>query len=202
VTEAVTGIDLVHWQLRIARGESLQIDPRQALTPHGHAIECRVYAEDPDTGFLPSPGRVVSVAVPSGPGVRDDRGVENGDDITIFYDPLIAKLTVWGASRGEAIERLSRALDEYRVAGVRTTLPFFRWLVRQPAFRTGGLSTAFLDEVLATRREPFVAPSPEAVVDGAFAAAVAIWSGGRRALASASLPASRWHSIGRRERLR
>jgi len=203
VTEAVTGVDLVQWQLRIARGEALTIDARQAIEPRGHAIECRIYAEDPDQGFMPSPGRVTSVAVPAGPGVRDDRGVTSGDEIPIFYDPLIAKLTVWGASRQEAIARLSRALNEYRVTGVRTTLPFFRWLVRQPEFAAGPLSTTFLDHVLATRREPFMSPAPDDLVDGAVAAAVATWFRGRRALAATSGSAtSRWEQAGRRERLR
>jgi acetyl-CoA carboxylase biotin carboxylase subunit len=203
VTEAVTGIDLVQWQLRIARGEPLVIDARQALEPRGHAIECRIYAEDPDQGFLPSPGRLTSIAVPGGPGVRDDRGVAAGDEIPVFYDPLIAKLTVWGETRPAAIDRLRRALDEYRVAGVRTTLPFFRWLVREPAYAAGALTTTFLDEILAARHEPFVAPTPGQIVDGAVVAAAATWMRGRRpAPASSSADVSRWHLAGRRERLR
>jgi acetyl-CoA carboxylase biotin carboxylase subunit len=203
VTEAVTGIDLVQWQLRIAAGEPLTIDPRQAIEPRGHAIECRVYAEDPDRGFLPSPGRVSSIASPGGPGVRDDRGVVAGDDVPIHYDPLLAKLTVWGATRSDAVQRLSRALDEYRVSGVRTTLPFFRWLVRQPEFSRGPLSTTFLDDVLASRDEPFVVPTPEQTVDAALVAAVATWMRGRRAAADAPLQVdSRWRAAGRQERLR
>jgi acetyl-CoA carboxylase biotin carboxylase subunit len=203
VTEAVTGIDLVQWQLRIARGEPLSVDPRQAIDPRGHAIECRIYAEDPDRGFLPSPGRVTSIVTPGGPGVRNDRGVIAGDEIPIFYDPLIAKLTVWGETRSDAIHRLRRALDEYRVAGVRTTLPFFRWLVREPAYAAGPLSTSFLDEVLAARHEPFVTPTPEQTIDGAVVAAVATWMRGRRAAPDPSAPdVSRWQSAGRRERLR
>jgi acetyl-CoA carboxylase biotin carboxylase subunit len=203
ITEAVTGIDLVQWQLRIARGEPLTIDPRLAIEPRGHAIECRIYAEDPDRGFLPSPGYVASIAAPAGPGVRDDRGVTAGDEIPVFYDPLIAKLTVWGETRSDAIQRLRRALDEYRVTGVRTTLPFFRWLVHQPAYIAGPLSTTFLDDVLASRHEPFVVPTPEQIVDGAVMAAVATWMRGRRAAPSATGPDdSRWQAVGRRERLR
>src|SRR5690606_3295865 len=145
VTEMVTGIDLVHWQLRVALGERLTIDPERALAPRGHAIECRVIAEDPDEGFLPSPGRVLGLRVPHGPGVRDDGGVADGFEIPIFYDSLIAKLVVWGETRDIAIQRLRRALREYQVRGVKTTLPFFRWLVDEPAFQTADVHTAWLD---------------------------------------------------------
>ena len=119
VTEQVTGIDLVHWQLKIALGEKLTIDPEQALTPRAHAIECRIYAEDPDRGFMPSPGLVRALSAPTGPGVRDDRGVASGFEIPIFYDSMIAKLVVWGDTRADAVARLRRALDEYRVVGVK-----------------------------------------------------------------------------------
>ena len=117
ITELVTGIDLVQWQIRVARGERLSIDPIQSLTPRGHAIECRIYAEDPDNEFLPSPGRVVGLRVPAGPGIRrDDGGVTPGLEVPVYYDPLIAKLSAWGASRDEAIARMARALGEYRGA--------------------------------------------------------------------------------------
>ena len=156
VTEMVTGIDLVHWQLRVAMGETLTIDPERALTPRGHAIECRIYAEDPDQGFMPSPGRVLGLQVPQGPGVRDDGGVAAGFEIPIFYDSMIAKLVVWGETREVATARLRRALSEYQVRGVRTTLPFFRWLTEQPEFASAGFHTAWLDGVLAGRNgEPF-----------------------------------------------
>ncbi len=203
VTEAVTGIDLVQWQLRIARGEALTIDARQALEPRGHALECRIYAEDPDRGFMPSPGRVTAIETPGGPAVRDDRGVSAGDEIPVHYDPLIAKLTVWGETRAAAVDRLRRALDEYRVTGVRTTLPFFRWLVRQPVFSAGPLSTTFLDEVLANRQEPFVVPTEDQIVDAALAAAVATWTRGRRTLPGDNeASVSRWRDAGRREQRR
>ena len=173
VTEMVTGIDLVHWQLRVAMGEKLSIDPDRALTPRGHAIECRIIAEDPDQGFMPSPGRVLGLTVPQGPGVRDDGGVAEGFDIPIFYDSMIAKLVVWGESREVAIARLRRALSEYQVRGVRTTLPFFRWLTEQPEFASADFHTAWLDGVLASRKgEPFAAISDADVRAAVITAAV------------------------------
>ncbi len=176
VTELVTGIDLVHWQLRVAMGERLTIDPAQALTPRGHAIECRIYAEDPDLGFMPSPGLVRALSVPGGPGVRDDRGVSAGFEIPLFYDSMISKLVVWGTDRPQAVARLRRVLDEYRVAGVRTTLPFFRWLVGQPEFSAGAFDTTYLDGLLASRKgQAFVEPSGSDGDDAAIVAAVAAW---------------------------
>ncbi len=187
VTELVTGLDLVQWQLRIAQGARLDVPPEQALTPRGHAIECRIYAEDPDAGFLPSPGVVRALAVPGGPGVRDDRGVATGFEIPVFYDSMIAKLAVWGATRAEAIGRLTRALDEYRVVGVKTTVPFFQWLVRQPAFVDAAFDTTYLDRVLASRNGlPFVAPTAADEDAAAMAAALASWFRAHQAAAGAA----------------
>src|SRR6476620_6848431 len=106
----VTSIDLVHWQIRIARGERLDIDPEAALTPKGHAIECRISAEDPDLGFMPSPGLIRGLRPAAGPGVRDDGGVSVGFTVPVFYDSMIAKLVAWAGSRRLAIDRMSRAL--------------------------------------------------------------------------------------------
>jgi acetyl-CoA carboxylase, biotin carboxylase subunit len=152
VTEMVTGIDLVHWQIRLARGEPLTLDADRALRPEGHAIECRIYAEDPDQSFMPSPGRIRDLRPASGPGVRDDGGVATGYEVPLFYDSLIAKLVVQAGSRGDAIARMSRALHEYHVLGIRTTIPFFVWLMRQPDFRAGRFDTTYLDTLLAERR--------------------------------------------------
>jgi acetyl-CoA carboxylase biotin carboxylase subunit len=149
VTEMVTSIDLVRWQIRIARGERLTIDADGALTPHGHAIECRIYAEDPDQGFLPSPGLIRGLRPASGPGVRDDGGVSVGYTVPVHYDSLIAKLVVWDASRGAAVARMSRALREYQVLGIRTTIPFFVWLLREPEYLAGRYDTTYLDRLLA-----------------------------------------------------
>ncbi len=197
VTEMVTGIDLVHWQLRIAMGEPLTVDPVRALTPRGHAIECRIYAEDPDQGFMPSPGIVRSLSVPGGPGVRDDRGVAAGFEIPLFYDSMISKLIVWGETRQQGIARLTRVLDEYRVIGVRTTLPFFRWLVAQPEFADGQFDTTYLDALLSARKgQPFLEATEADVDDAVVVAALAAWS--RAHQASAGAPTSSASGVWRR----
>ena len=152
VTEMVTGLDLVEWQIRIARGERLALDPAALLEPAGHAIECRVYAEDPDAGFLPSPGRISTLHVPHGPGVRDDSGTEAGAEVPIFYDPLISKLIAWGGDRLSATARMKRAIREYEVRGVQTTLSFFSWMLDHPDFAAARFHTGYLDEALAARQ--------------------------------------------------
>ena len=151
VTEMVTGLDLVHWQIRIARGERLDIDPLRALTPLGHAIECRIYAEDPDQGFMPAPGLIRALRPASGPGIRDDGGVNAGYSVPVYYDSLIAKLVAWGGSRDDAIARMARALEEYQVLGIRTTIPFFVWLMRQTEDRDGRYDTTWLDRLMTER---------------------------------------------------
>jgi acetyl-CoA carboxylase biotin carboxylase subunit len=151
ITEMVTGVDLVRWQLRIARGERLTLTPDALLLPLGHAIECRIYAEDANAGFLPSPGTITALRTPGGPGIRDDGWVEPGTEVTTFYDSLLSKLIAWGADRTEAIARMRRALREYEVIGVQTTVPFFHWMLQQPAFLDGGVHTSFLDELLQQR---------------------------------------------------
>ncbi len=202
VTEMVTGIDLVHWQLRIAQGERLTITPERALTPRAHAIECRIYAEDPDAGFLPSPGLVRALSTPSGPGIRDDRGVAPGFEIPVFYDSMIAKLVAWGDTRPDAIATLRRALDEYRVVGVKTTLPFFRWLIGQPSFQDAKFDTTYLDRVLAARAGvPFVEPTEDDAIDAAIVAAIGAWR--RRAVADTpAATGGEWRRAARIEGLR
>jgi acetyl-CoA carboxylase biotin carboxylase subunit len=173
ITETVTGVDLVRWQIRIARGERLDIDPERALTPAGHAIECRIYAEDPDNHFLPSPGRILQLRAPAGPGIRDDSGAEAGADVPIFYDPMISKLIAWGEDRPQAIARMQRALREYEVVGIKTTVPFFRWMLEQRDFVEGRFHTAYLDEVLRSRAgEPFTSADEERVEIAVIAAAI------------------------------
>jgi acetyl-CoA carboxylase biotin carboxylase subunit len=173
ITEMVTGIDLVQWQIRIARGERLDLDPAAMLTPAGHAIECRIYAEDPDAGFMPSPGHIAAMRVPNGPGIRDDSGTEAGADVPIFYDPMISKLIAWGADRPQAITRMRRALREYDVLGIKTTVPFFRWMLAQPEFVEARFHTSYLDEVLRARQgEPFTHVADELVDIAVIAAAI------------------------------
>src|SRR6185369_4350092 len=164
VTEMVTGVDLVAWQIRIARGERLTLNPGELLTPRGHAIECRIYAEDPDAGFMPSPGRISALRVPDGPGIRDDSGTEEGAEVPIFYDPLISKLIAWGADRPQAIARMRRALREYDVRGIRTTVPFFTWMLDQRDFVDASFHTSYLDDVLRARQgRPFTSPDEDMI---------------------------------------
>jgi acetyl-CoA carboxylase biotin carboxylase subunit len=143
VTELVTGFDLVREQIRVAAGYELSFR-QEDVSWRGHAIECRVYAEDPENNFMPSPGLISRLRVPMGAGIRDDSGVTEKTEVSIFYDPMISKLAAWGRNRAEAIDRLRRALDEYTVGGIRTTLPIFRAIVRDEEFIAGKLDTGFI----------------------------------------------------------
>ncbi|MDQ2746080.1 MAG: ATP-grasp domain-containing protein, partial [Acidobacteriota bacterium] len=143
VTELVTGIDLVREQIRVAYGEKLSFT-QDEIKWETHAIECRVYAEDPENNFLPSPGKITRLRVPQGNGVRDDGGVYEGAEVSIYYDPMISKLAVFGKTRSEAIDRLRRALREYEVGGIKTTIPFFQEIVEDEVFISGNLDTGFI----------------------------------------------------------
>jgi acetyl-CoA carboxylase biotin carboxylase subunit len=210
VTEMVTGIDLVEWQIRIARGERLTIDPARALTPRGHAIECRVYAEDADSGFMPSPGRITALRPPAGPGIRDDSGFEAGDQVSVYYDALISKLVASGADRAQATARMRRALAEYDVRGIRTTVPFFRWLLDEPLFLDAAFHTEFLDTLLQQRRgTSFLRPETSlrevALVAAAiYASRIAsdVESGFSRTTVAASSGTAAWTQQARVESLR
>ena len=148
VTEWVTGLDLVHWQIRIAAGERLSVQ-QSDMRWNGSAIECRVYAEDPENNYFPSPGEITFYSEPSGPGVRVDAGAYTGWKVPIEYDPLLAKLTVWAHDRPTAIARMRRALSEYRVLGITTNLGLFDAVMRDEEFAAGHLHTGFLDEFKA-----------------------------------------------------
>jgi len=144
VTELVTGQDLVREMVRIAQGETLAFT-QDELTTRGAAIECRVYAEDPSNGFLPSPGVIETLQVPAGPGIRDDGGAYAGCNISSFYDPLISKLSVWAPTRERAVARMRRALSEYVVTGIRTNLAFHEKLFAHPEFAAGRYDTGFIE---------------------------------------------------------
>jgi acetyl-CoA carboxylase biotin carboxylase subunit len=148
VTEAVTGVDLVDWQIRIAAGEPLAL-AQEDIELEGHAIEVRIYAEDPDKGFVPSPGPIVAWSAPSGTGVRLDSGFDGGQVVTPHYDPMIAKLIVSGGDRDEALARLEGALAEFTIAGLRTGLPFLRRICANPRFRKGAYDTGFIEQEMA-----------------------------------------------------
>jgi len=203
VTELVTGVDLVHWQIRIAEGVPLTLDPERTLTPVGHAIEARIYAEDPDNRFMASPGRVTHLRPPSGPGVRDDSGLTAPGEVPIYYDPLVSKLSAWGTDRIQAIARLARALREYEIEGIQTTLPFFRWLVGERDFLEARFDTTYLDDVLASRGgRPFWEASRGAEDLAVIAVAVQVAASGHRARALPATSSTAWASVGRHEALR
>jgi acetyl-CoA carboxylase biotin carboxylase subunit len=157
VTELVTGIDLVREQITVADGAPLSFN-QDDIHWNGHAIECRIYAEDPENNFFPSPGKITFLQAPAGPGIRDDSGVRSGSEVSIHYDPMISKLAAWGRTRVEAIDRLRSALDEYRIEGIKTTLPFFREIVRDEEFIAGRLDTGFISR-FHERRKAVASPS-------------------------------------------
>jgi acetyl-CoA carboxylase, biotin carboxylase subunit len=169
VTEMVWGVDIVKEQLRIAAGEKLQFTQAD-LAPSGHAIECRIYAEDPARKFAPSPGLIRYLNLPEGPGVRNENGVYAGYTVPVFYDPMLSKLVCHAATRGEAIARMKRALMEYRVEGIDTTIPFFTYIMNHPDFAAAKFDTSFIDKIL--KEVDFgEGKAPDGQLDAAIAAA-------------------------------
>jgi acetyl-CoA carboxylase biotin carboxylase subunit len=203
VTELVTGLDLVHWQLRIAAGEPLTLR-QEDIQWRGSAIECRIYAEDPENGFLPSPGTITRLDRPAGPGVRLDSGVYLGWTIPMEYDPLVAKLAVHAETRDLAIARLRGALEEYSVDGVKTTIPFFHQILDDAEFRAGRLHTGFIAEYFRRREVPATDPVVEEMA--ALAGALAASRGTTAAGASNGRPgagaASAWRTTGHQRGMR
>jgi acetyl/propionyl-CoA carboxylase alpha subunit len=191
VTEAVTGIDLVRAQLVVAAGGHLPWE-QDDISPRGHAIECRIYAEDPAEGFLPQAGRLLLYREPAGPGIRIDSGVEEGGEIAVNYDPLLAKLVVYGETRAVAIERALAALREYPILGIRTNIPFLIRLLDHAEFRAARLHTRLIYEHLEVLVEEPEAP-PEAL---AVAALMSDGGAGGRSEESRTL-ADPWTSLGR-----
>ena len=194
VTELVTGIDLVREQLRLAAGEPLGY-AQDDVVARGWAIECRISAEDPAAGFIPSPGRVSTWRPPAGPWVRVDAGVDQGAEVSLHYDPLMAKLIVWAEDRNAAVRRMSAALAEFGVGGVRTTIPFHRAVMRHPDFLAGRLSTAFVQRAFPGGRGLPV-PSPERARVAAVAAVLRARAQAP-SLPSATAAPSRWAMAGR-----
>jgi acetyl-CoA carboxylase biotin carboxylase subunit len=144
VTEMVTGFDIVKWMIRIASGEKLPF-AQDELSINGHAIECRVYAEDPEKNFLPSPGKLEYLRTPTGPGVRNDSSIYSGYEVTPFYDPMLSKLIVWGETREEAIKRMKTALREYVALGVKTNIGFLQRVMDNDEFICGNIDTGFIE---------------------------------------------------------
>jgi acetyl-CoA carboxylase biotin carboxylase subunit len=162
VTEWITGLDLVAWQIKVAEGVKLPLD--RSISPRGHAIEARIYAEDPEQKFLPSPGQIRQLSAPAGHFVRDDSGVYEGYTVSSHYDPMISKLSAWAHSRREAIARLTRALDQYVVTGITTNISYLRSVLRHPAFAAGAYDTEFLEREHATLLNDQRAPLPATAV--------------------------------------
>jgi acetyl-CoA carboxylase biotin carboxylase subunit len=168
VTELVTGLDLVHLQMHIASGEELPFK-QEDIQLRGHAIECRIYAEDPDNNFFPSPGQITRLISPSGPGIRRDSGMYEGWNVPLDYDPLLAKLVGYGETRDQAIHRLLRALYEYFVGGIKTNISLFRRILKDPDFQAGNIDTSFLDRLLT---KPSNETDPRRPVIAALGAAI------------------------------
>ncbi|MGH7126901.1 MAG: biotin/lipoyl-containing protein, partial [Stellaceae bacterium] len=190
VTEAITGLDLVAWQLKVAAGEPLPLRQDQILC-RGHAIEVRLYAEDPQRNFLPSTGRLTAMTPPEGPGVRVDTGVRGGDAVSVHYDPLIAKLIVWGEDRDAAVRRLSRALAAYRVGGLATNREFLYRVASHPAYRAGETDTGFIDRHRAALIPP-LEPAPAAALAAASLIRVLEQAASRAAAGTSPEPHSPW----------
>src|SRR5262252_1607907 len=211
VTELVTGLDLVHLQIHIANGERLPFTQNDVQI-RGHAIECRIYAEDPDNNYFPSPGKITLLLLPSGPGIRRDSGMYEGWTVPMDYDPLLAKLIGYGTDRDQAIGRLTRALNEYFVGGIRTNISLFRRILNHPDFRSAKIDTGFLDRMLKQKNEqPDFQADAEAtevavIAAGMFATlgSAAAGAGERATRDGASVNAeasSNWRVAARREAL-
>ena len=200
VTEMVTSLDLVALQIAIAGGKPLPF-AQHDVHLQGHAVECRIYAEDPDNHFFPSPGKILDRHTPGGPGIRLDDGVYAGWTVPTEYDPLLGKLIAWGSNRNQAIGRLRRALDEYYVAGIKTNVGLFRRILVDPEFVRGEIHTKWLDAFLARPAERSTEP---ASIEDAAALAAALWHASKNGAAKPHrdpTPDSQWRVEGRREQL-
>jgi acetyl-CoA carboxylase biotin carboxylase subunit len=201
VTELVTGLDLVHLQIRIAQGEPLSLR-QQDIQLRGHAIECRIYAEDPDNGFFPSPGRITRLIQPDGPGIREDSGIYEGWVVPMDYDPMLSKLVAHAPTREAAIARMLRALDEYVIGGIRTNLALFRRILRDPDFQAARIDTGYLERLLAQPAPERAARSAEEL-ERVAAIAAALFESQKPAATNpaATQPASAWKRAAHAESL-
>jgi acetyl-CoA carboxylase, biotin carboxylase subunit len=200
VTEMVTGLDLVQMQLRVAMGEALPLT-QEEVRLRGHAIECRIYAEDPENQFFPSPGLITRLIQPSGPGIREDCAVYEGWNVPLDYDPMLSKLVAFAETREMAIDRMLRALDEYVIGGIKTNIGLFRRILMDEDFRAARIDTGYLERLLAGEPVGITEQVPKDVV--AVAAALFAASSRRESVAAADgAEESRWAVTGRREGLR
>jgi acetyl-CoA carboxylase biotin carboxylase subunit len=204
VTELVTGLDLVQLQIRIANGEKLPFT-QDDVAVRGHAIECRIYAEDPDNNYFPSPGKITHLLAPSGPGIRRDSGMYEGWIVPVEYDPLLAKLIGYGTDRQQAIQRLQRALYEYFVAGIKTNIPLFERILRDSDFQAGKLHTSYLDRLLGAEKD-FAPPEGRyfeiaAIAAGLFGTLDSAREPSGGGVRAAGSPPSNWKTQGRSEGL-
>ncbi|HEU4343810.1 MAG TPA: acetyl-CoA carboxylase biotin carboxylase subunit [Candidatus Binatia bacterium] len=202
VTERVIGIDLVKAQIEVAAGGYLPWRQRH-ITQTGHAIECRIYAEDPENDFMPCPGKIEGLRLPEGLGLRNDCGVYEGAEVPIYYDPMIAKLITWGENRVEAILRMRRALREYQIRGIKTNISFHQWILRHPRFMSGDFSTGFIDQEYRFRSRDELYPHKEiALASAAIAALHREHERALQLLAKGAAEPSKWREQGKRRSLR
>ncbi len=204
ITEAITGVDIVKAMIRAAAGETLGVTQEEAAI-YGHALEARIYAEDPEAKFVPSPGRIDVYRPPDGIGVRVDSGVYEGSEVTVHYDPMVAKLITWGRTRDESIERMRRALSEFQIKGIKTSIPFHIQVMNHPKFLSGHYDTGFIDENIAEIMRP--AEGGDLREAALIAAAVAAHerskaSVGRATQVETGVAESPWRSFGRRSQMR
>jgi len=198
VTEMVTGLDLVRMQLLVAMGEPLPLR-QEDVRLRGHAVECRIYAEDPENNFFPSPGLITRLVQPGGPGIREDCAVYPGWVVPLDYDPMLSKLVAFAETREMAIERMLRALEEYVIGGIKTNISLFRRILMDEDFRAGRIDTGYLERLLTDRPVATRVTVPEDVV----AIAVALFAASANGSpAVGAVEESRWALAGRREGLR
>jgi acetyl-CoA carboxylase, biotin carboxylase subunit len=207
VTELITGLDLVHLQIRIAAGEKLPFQQHD-ISIRGHAMECRIYAEDPDNNYFPSPGKITLLLAPSGPGIRRDSGMYEGWNVPLDYDPLLGKLIGYGTDRDQVIARLRRALNEYFVGGIKTNISLFRRILSDPEFHAARLDTGFLDRMLERRENQESGATAAEVAAIAAVIFTALGTSGSRAKSATGHPDShapednsKWRAASRREAL-